>query len=103
MYIDLINGSGRKPREQLKLQKHTYEPTLILKTRYEKPKNKAIVDCKLENFTMKSVFKTGPDSNVPSQDMAQKLCNSAIKIFMPTTKVTYANGSTECTVQVRQN
>ena len=80
-YVQYINGDGGRPKKEMK----KYEPTLISLSRKEKAKNKPLVECKIGNEKVKTMFDTGADLNVISQELAEKLVkqNSAIKISDP--------------------
>ena len=101
-YVQYINGDGGRPKKEMK----KYEPTLISLSRKEKAKNKPLVECKIGNEKVKTMFDTGADLNVISQELAEKLVkqNSAIKIYISNTRETCANGSVEtCSGKVQLN
>lgn len=101
-YVNFIEGNAARPKKILR----KYEPTLISMSRPEKARNKPIVECQVAGIPVKTMFDTGADLNVISQELAERICkkNSAVRIFKSMTKVTCANGTTEeCLGKVQLN
>ena len=55
------------------------------------------MECKVGWFKVKTMFDTGAELNVISQELADKMTKEypSIKVYRSTTRVTCANGSTE--------
>ena len=97
-----VNGQGDKSKRSL----FQTARTVISHSRPEKAKNKPLVECSVGVEKVKTMFDTGADLNVISQDLVERIKkqNPSVKIYRSNTTVKCANGSTEkCMGKVQLN